>query len=45
MIMHIETDDLVQKLSENDEKFLVASIIEKFDRFNFVSKALKILDL
>lgn len=33
--MHIETDDLVQKLSENDEKFLVASITEKFDRFNF----------
>ena len=26
--MHIETDDLVQKLSENDEKFLVASITE-----------------
>ena len=33
--MHIETDDLVQKLSENDEKFLVAGITEKFDRFNF----------
>ena len=33
--MHIETDDLVQKLSENDEKFLVASINEKYERFNF----------
>lgn len=32
--MHIETQDLTQKLSENDENFLVSSIVEKYDKFN-----------
>ena len=29
--MHIETQDLTQKLSENDENFLVSSIVDKYD--------------
>lgn len=31
--MKIETEDLTQKLSEIDEKFLISSITEKYDRF------------
>ncbi len=32
--MKIETEDLTQKLSDTEEKFLSASIIDKYDRFN-----------
>lgn len=32
--MKIETEDLTQKLSDNEEKFLVANITEKYDKFN-----------
>lgn len=32
--MYIETEDLTQKLSEIDEKFLVGNIVEKYDKFN-----------
>lgn len=31
--MKIETEDLTQKLSEIDERFLIGSITEKYDRF------------
>ena len=31
--MKIETEDLTQKLSENEELFLVSNITEKFDRY------------
>lgn len=31
--MEIETEDLTQKLSENEELFLVSNITEKFDRY------------
>lgn len=32
--MKIETEDLTQKLSETQEKFLVSSIAEKYDKFD-----------
>lgn len=32
--MKIETEDLTQKLSDTEEKFLVANITEKYDKFN-----------
>lgn len=32
--MKIEKEDLTQKLSDTEEKFLVANIIDKYDRFN-----------
>ncbi|MBO6088659.1 hypothetical protein J6P92_10015 [bacterium] len=32
--MKFETEDLTKKLSENEEKFLIGSISDKFDRFN-----------
>ncbi len=32
--MKIEKEDLTQKLSDIEEKFLVANIIDKYDRFN-----------
>ena len=32
--MKIETEDLTQKLSDTEERFLVSSITEKYDKFN-----------
>lgn len=32
--MKIETENLLQNINETDEKFLVGSVSEKFDRFN-----------
>lgn len=32
--MKIETEDLTQKLSDTEERFLVSNIIEKFDKFD-----------
>ena len=32
--MKIETEDLTQKLSDLEEKFLVSNIIEKYDKFD-----------
>ncbi len=32
--MKIETEDLTQNLSQTDEKFLVSSIVDKYDKFN-----------
>ena len=33
--MKIETENLLQNIDETDEKFLVGSVSEKFDRFNY----------
>ena len=32
--MKVDIDDLTQNLSDIDEKFLVSSIVEKYDKFN-----------
>ena len=32
--MKIEAEDLTQKLSDTEERFLVSSITEKYDKFN-----------
>ena len=32
--MKFETEDLTQKMPENEERFLISNISEKFDRFN-----------
>ena len=42
--MKIETEDLTQKLSDTEEKFLTANIIEKYERFD-EQRSLQLTDI